>query len=270
MSLAARLQIELPQSKPGWLEQTPGAPHVNKAEDRGREQHDQTIGWQERKARSLREEVLSKTSRPRVLNGTTASKSRLGSANPIGNVVATQSISAAPRTSSAARDSASAQADVSKQSIAKLALTQGEAASAMQQPRMPAHDPKDARMSTSVHVARAHHTIGGDEQKRVAAQPMPSTDANIQGDTVSVGTMKVPTIVLAPHTLPLGRSSVVTSDLHKSSVPTAIEPAQRAPVGPRTSVCTRVQNLRYLLTLWPFSPSETPRLTTRARYMWKR
>lgn len=232
MSLAARLQLDLPQSY-GLLDQMPGAAHLNKLEDRGRKQHDQASGRQEREAKSLREEVLFKTiGKPRALNSTPASKSRLGLVHPIDNSATTShDLPASTSNSFADRDAANIHSDgASKQGAVQVALTQGETSVCM--PRVPSGNSKGSRMGASLRTTTHEATEG----------TRPSPDANIQGDTPSVVTMKVPGVVLVPHPLPLGRSSVLTSDVRKSSASTStiIAPVQHASVGSRISVRMRV------------------------------
>lgn len=187
-------------------------------------QHHQT-GWQEREARNLRKQALSRSNRPQMHNGATRTKGEF--LNPLGNPH--RGIPA-----SAVKAPVDAQADVSKRDIGKPGPTQYDAANPVQQPQ-----PQTA--STSVHAVATPFTM--DESKLdVASRPRPTTGASAQADDAEGCKAKVESVILVPHAQPLGRSSISTADLRKSSASnrTVVAPIRRSPLGLQTSVCTHI------------------------------
>ena len=222
MPLAARLQ-STPQSNPRLSEQAPRAPRID--------QYDRASGRQEREARDLREKALFGASRVRAHDGVTTSKADFVRSMNNPRTI-THDIPGSTGTDSA-------QTDVSQHTIGKLGRHQDSGVGSGQQSRVPTRH-------TSVQSASNPHTTASGMadvvSKPEATAPKPMTvDAGTQTSTAQDRAARVQSVIVTPHTLPLGRSSVSASgpEPRKSSASNKpiIEPTVRSPQPLDTLVC---------------------------------
>lgn len=231
-------QLNFPQSKFDSFEITHGSPYVNKPEDRVGKQRDHAHPSREREARNLREKVLSRAIDAQTLQGTIP-KSRGGPVHHIrNNTLATpRGTHNAPQLPSV--DEGKLASTQAGPSTGKLPLVQEEASSTAQSTSVSAGNSMEVHLDTSTPAVGTGRTMNANEVRPDgASHPSPRKDASVQTVAAPGRTAKVPSVILTPHALPLGRSSVLTSHVRKSSASqsTVIAPTPRPSTEPQTPV----------------------------------